>query len=356
MKSISFSNISKKYGDLTVTSIDSLKIEDGEIVCIVGPSGCGKTTTLRIIAGLIQQDEGDVFFGEEIVNNLLPDRDVSMVFQSYALFPHMTVFDNVAFGLTVRKKSKQDIAERVRSVLELVQLTEVGERLPDQLSGGQQQRIALARALAIEPDILLFDEPLSNLDAKLREYMRFELRQLLEKLNITTVYVTHDQTEAMVIGNRMIVMNAGKIVQDSTPLEIYHRPANRFVADFIGTASFVDGKVSTQPSGDGLVCLEDEDGLMLWGHPVSVKIGDRVSACVRPETIQIALSNSKDSGARNRLDAEVQNVTDLGEIRELHLKVGRWELRTRVTTTTKLVAGQTIAIDIDPKGCTIVAS
>ena len=357
MKSISFSNISKKYGDLTVTSIDSLKIEDGEIVCIVGPSGCGKTTTLRIIAGLIQQDEGDVFFGEEVVNNLLPEhRNAAMVFQNYALFPHMTVFDNVAFGLTVRKKSKQDIAERVRSVLELVQLTEVGERLPDQLSGGQQQRIALARALAIEPDILLFDEPLSNLDAKLREYMRFELRQLLEKLNITTVYVTHDQTEAMVIGNRMIVMNAGKIVQDSTPLEIYHRPANRFVADFIGTASFVDGKVSTQPSGDGLVCLEDEDGLMLWGHPVSVKIGDRVSACVRPETIQIALSNSKDSGARNRLDAEVQNVTDLGEIRELHLKVGRWELRTRVTTTTKLVAGQTIAIDIDPKGCTIVAS
>ena len=178
MKSINFSNISKKYGDLTVTSIDSLKIEDGEIVCIVGPSGCGKTTTLRIIAGLIQQDEGDVFFGEKVVNNLLPEhRNAAMVFQNYALFPHMTVFDNVAFGLTVRKKSKQDIAERVRSVLELVQLTEVGERYPDQLSGGQQQRIALARALAIQPDILLFDEPLSNLDAKLREYMRFELRQ-----------------------------------------------------------------------------------------------------------------------------------------------------------------------------------
>ena len=274
---------------MVATDIDHLEIDSGEIVCFVGPSGCGKTTALRTVAGLLSHDEGDVYFGDRLVNDLPPERrNAAMVFQNYALFPHMTVFDNVAFGLTVRKKPPDEIADKVRSVLDLVQLPDVGERYPNQLSGGQQQRIAVARALATEPDILLFDEPLSNLDAKLREYMRFELRQLLENLKITTVYVTHDQTEAMVIGDRLIVMNAGRILQDAPPSQVYHRPADRFVADFIGTVSIVEGRVAEAADADGLVQLRTSDGLSFWGNGVDVGPGETAVACIRPEAIQFA--------------------------------------------------------------------
>ena len=354
MTSIRFSGVKTRFGDLVATDIEKLDIGSGEIVCFVGPSGCGKTTALRTIAGLVRHNEGDVYFGDRLVNDLPPERrNAAMVFQNYALFPHMTVFDNVAFGLTVRKKSGDEIMATVRSVLELVQLPDVGERYPKQLSGGQQQRIAVARALATKPDILLFDEPLSNLDAKLREYMRFELRQLLETLKVTTVYVTHDQTEAMVVGDRLIVMNAGRILQDAPPSEVYHRPADRFVADFIGTASFVDGRIADNTNADGLLGLQTADGLSFWGTGVGVGPGDAAVACIRPEAIQFATNGGGD--ARNRFEAVIETATDLGEVTEVHLAVGPWKLRSRAPASMALKAGDRVAIEILAERCTIVA-
>ena len=353
MTSIRFSGVKTRFGDVVATDIENLEIGSGEIVCFVGPSGCGKTTALRTVAGLLRQHEGDVYFGDRLVNDLPPERrNAAMVFQNYALFPHMTVFDNVAFGLTVRKKPPGEIAEKVRSVLGLVQLPDVGERYPNQLSGGQQQRIAVARALATEPDILLFDEPLSNLDAKLREYMRFELRQLLETLKITTVYVTHDQTEAMVIGDRLVVMNAGRILQDAPPSQVYHRPTDRFVADFIGTVSFVEGRIADVADADGLVQLRTSDGLSFWGNGIGVGPPDAAVACIRPEAIQFAPNARRD--ARNRFEAVIEAATDLGEVKEIHLTVGSWKLRSRVPASMTLKAGERVAIEILSERCTIV--
>ena len=354
MTSIRFSGVRTRFGDVVATDIEHLEIGSGEIVCFVGPSGCGKTTALRTVAGLLRHDEGDVHFGDKLVNDLPPERrNAAMVFQNYALFPHMTVFDNVAFGLTVRKKPPGEIAQKVRSVLDLVQLPDAGERYPNQLSGGQQQRIAVARALATEPDILLFDEPLSNLDAKLREYMRFELRQLLESLEITTVYVTHDQTEAMVIGDRLIVMNAGRILQDAPPSQVYHRPADRFVADFIGTVSFVEGRVAgASDADDGLVELRTSDGLSLRGNGVGVGPGDAAVACVRPEAVQFGSGAGAD--AHNRFEAVIEAATDLGEFKEIHLAVSSWKLRSRVPASMTLEAGDRVAIEILAERCTIV--
>ena len=358
MISIHFSGLKKRFGDVVAIDIERLDIQAGEIVCFVGPSGCGKTTALRTIAGLVGQDEGDVLFGDRLVNALPPEnRNAAMVFQNYALFPHMTVFENVAFGLTVRKKPKAEIVAKVRASLDLVQLPDVGDRYPKQLSGGQQQRIAVARALATEPDILLFDEPLSNLDAKLREYMRFELRQLLENLKVTTIYVTHDQTEAMVIGDRLVVMNAGRIVQDAPASEVYRRPANRFVADFIGTASFIDGRVSNDRHPDGLLRLDTTDGLSVWGTAVGVGPGEEGVACIRPEAIQFAAHAERDDVAnpRNRLDAVVEVATDLGEVKEVHLCAGQWKILARVPATQSLTTGDHVSIDIVADRCAIVA-
>jgi len=357
MYSIRLSNLKKRFGDVLALDIDELDIPVGQIVCFVGPSGCGKTTALRTIAGLVRQDEGDVFFGDRVVNDLAPEhRNAAMVFQNYALFPHMTVFDNVAFGLTVRKKPKTEIADKVHAALELVQLPDVGNRFPEQLSGGQQQRIAVARALATEPDILLFDEPLSNLDAKLREYMRFELRQLLEQFNVTTVYVTHDQTEAMVIGDRLIVMSNGRIVQDAPPSEVYRRPVNRFVADFIGSASFIEGRVGDERREDGLTRLETSDGLSILGTGVDVGPGDMAVACIRPEAVQIFDASERTGAGKvgDRFDAVVEISTDLGEVRETHLTVGEWRILARVPVSRTLHAGDRVAIELLADHCVIV--
>jgi ABC-type Fe3+/spermidine/putrescine transport system ATPase subunit len=355
MTSIGFSMLRKRFGDITATSIDSLHIESGQIVCFVGPSGCGKTTALRMIAGLVRQDSGDIRFGDRLVNDLPPERrNAAMVFQNYALFPHMTVFDNVGFGLAVRRRPRDVIAERVQAALELVQLPDVGQRYPRQLSGGQQQRIAVARALATEPDILLFDEPLSNLDAKLREYMRFELRQLLEKLHVTTVYVTHDQTEAMVVGDRMIVMNHGEVVQDGTPSEIYRWPTNRFVADFIGTASFISGQLGAS-NADGLLRLDTDDGLSFWGQG-KLASGAPAFACIRPEAIHfVSEASSGDGNELNRFSTTVAKATDLGETTEVHLILGAWTLRCRAPVLRPLAAGDKVTIEITPDRCSIVA-
>jgi iron(III) transport system ATP-binding protein len=355
--SIRFNNIRKYYGNLPVSHIDELFIDKGEIVCFLGPSGCGKTTVLRMIAGLVRQDEGDIYFGDKIVNDLPPEqRHAAMVFQNYALFPHMTVFQNVAFGLFTRKKPTNEIEKKVREVLELVQLPQMAGRYPKQLSGGEQQRIAVARALATEPEILLFDEPLSNLDAKLRLYMRFELRRLLETLEITTIYVTHDQTEAMVISDRVVILNKGWIAQDGSPQGVYSMPKSRFVADFIGTASFIEGEIKDYDLETGEVTLNAANGLAIRGIGKALQPESRGVACLRPERLTLHPQGSTVPKDVNSLEGEVVLVADFGESIEYNLKVGQWILRAKAISRNILFsAGQTVIVTIEPKHCVIIA-
>ena len=242
----------------------SLTIEPGSFATLLGPSGCGKTTILRMIAGFESPDEGEVYLGGEPINALTPNkRDTAMVFQSYALLPHYNVFDNVAYGLKIRKLDKATIHKKVMDILDLVELSGMENRMTNQLSGGQQQRVALARALVVEPGVLLFDEPLSNLDAKLRVNMRTEIRKIQQKTGITAIYVTHDQSEAMSLSDNIIVMQKGVVAQMGTPEKIYYEPVNEFVADFIGEANFLDGKL-----------LGRKDGKKLLLRPESVTLGD----------------------------------------------------------------------------------
>jgi iron(III) transport system ATP-binding protein len=270
----------------------TLDIAEGKLVTLLGPSGCGKTTLLRMIAGFEEPTAGDIWFGDRRINEEPPNtRDAAMVFQSYAIFPHLDVFENVAFGLRLRKLPRAEIKQRVARVLEQTGLTDYAHRSPSQLSGGQQQRVALARCIVMEPRVLLFDEPLSNLDAKLREQMRIEIRDLQQRLGITSIYVTHDQIEAMSISDQIVVMNAGVVQQIGTPHEIYARPVNRFVADFIGKANFVHATVV----GDGMV---EAGGTRMYvdASPKST-VGTAVTLVVRPEAIDLS-RNTGESAVR----------------------------------------------------------
>src|SRR5438270_6162284 len=245
--SVELRGLTKRYGTLAVVDDISLRIEHGLLVCLLGPSGCGKTTTLRLIAGFVEPSAGEIAVGERVVSSpsrtLPPEqRNMSMIFQSYALWPHMTVTDNVAYGLTLRKIDKATVAQKVKTILSVTKLDALADRYPGELSGGQQQRVALARALIVDPETLLLDEPLSNLDANLREEMRFEVRRLHDEYRYTTVYVTHDQSEAMTTADLIAVMNQGKIEQAGSPAEIYDRPRSEFVARFIGSSNVVKGK------------------------------------------------------------------------------------------------------------------
>ncbi len=292
-KGVRLEHISKIYKDpkngkefYAVKDV-SLDIAPGSFVTLLGPSGCGKTTTLRMVAGFESPDEGEIYLGEEAINALTPNkRDTAMVFQSYALFPHYNVFDNVAYGLKLRKVPKAEIETRVKNILELVEMGGMESRMTNQLSGGQQQRVALARALVVEPGVLLFDEPLSNLDAKLRVTMRTEIRRIQQKLGITAIYVTHDQSEAMSISDQIIIMKNGVIAQMGTPKEIYYHPSSEFVADFIGEANFLEGRVLGQ---DGRDCKVE-----IAGKPVTVETdsarqaGEGAKIVLRPEAIRIA--------------------------------------------------------------------
>ena len=277
-KRIDVSDLVIRYGEATAVNGVSFTVGQGEHLTLLGPSGCGKTTTLRAIAGLEQPASGSIsvdgkamFDGTRKINVPAEDRGVSMVFQSYAVWPHITVFDNVAYGLRVRKQGRDEIKKNVERALDLVQMRHLGERGASKLSGGQQQRVALARAIAFSPTVVLFDEPLSNLDAKLRAEMRVELRELQQRLGITSVYVTHDQEEALAISDRVIVMNVGVIEQIGTPEQIYNSPRSRFVADFVGSANLIKGKVT----GPGI--FETEGGPVLRtvgassGHEVAVR-------------------------------------------------------------------------------------
>ena len=276
-------------GGVEVTAVNcaNLDIEKGELITLLGPSGCGKTTTLRMIAGFEFPTIGKIILDEKEINALPPHkREMSMVFQSYAIFPHLNVSENIAYGLNVQHLSKAVIKERVERVLDLVHLEGYGDRAPTQLSGGQQQRVALARALVMEPKVLLMDEPLSNLDAKLREEMRFEIRRIQKELNITSVYVTHDQIEAMTLSDRIVIMNQGIIEQIGTPVEIYRYPNSKFVADFIGRANFVQGKV-LEKKESGLTVDVLGKSLALTDIKRDFKPGDAVTLIVRPEMMRI---------------------------------------------------------------------
>ncbi len=287
-KGVRLDHISKIYKDpktgkdfYAVKDV-SLNIEPGSFVTLLGPSGCGKTTTLRMIAGFESPDEGEIYLGDEAINELTPNkRDTAMVFQSYALFPHYNVFDNVAYGLKLRKMSKEEIHKKVMEMLDLVELSGMENRQTNQLSGGQQQRVALARALVVEPSVLLFDEPLSNLDAKLRVSMRTEIRKIQQKVGITAIYVTHDQAEAMSISDKIIIMNGGVVEQMGTPQETYYYPKSEFVADFIGEANFLKGEVI----GKNLIRV---NGIELESNTGTLEIGKECKLVLRPESVNLA--------------------------------------------------------------------
>ena len=318
-KGVRLEHISKIYQDpktgkdFYAVKDTSLEIEPGSFVTLLGPSGCGKTTTLRMIAGFESPDEGEIYLGDEAINELTPNkRDTAMVFQSYALLPHYNVFDNVAYGLKLRKVPKDEIKRRVMEILDLVELTGMEGRMTNQLSGGQQQRVALARALVIEPSVLLFDEPLSNLDAKLRVSMRTEIRRIQQRVGITAIYVTHDQSEAMALSDNIIIMNKGVVAQMGTPQEIYYHPKNEFVADFIGEANFLRG---TMTGRDGKYAVLNMQGnaLKVPGRDDMEK-GREYTVVLRPEAASLA--------DRGGLPCRVVLSCFMGSYQNYHVMVG----------------------------------
>lgn len=291
-------DVVKRFGDFTAVNGVSLSIEQGEFFTLLGPSGCGKTTLLRMIAGFNKIDEGSISFGDKVINNVeAHKRDIGMVFQNYAIFPHMTVEENVAYGLKAKKLPRTDISKKTKEALELVQISALAGRKPSELSGGQQQRVALARAFVIEPGVLLMDEPLSNLDAKLRVQMRTIIKKLQKRLGITTIYVTHDQEEALAISDKIAVMKDGNIMQTGTPEEIYKKPQNMFVAGFIGTSNFLEGEVISQ-GGDLTGLIETKYGFRFEILLKKKYIG-KVMISVRPEEFKI--NGSSDIGIPGRI-------------------------------------------------------
>ena len=318
-KGVRLEGVSKIYQDPKTKkefkAVDSvnLTIDPGEFVTLLGPSGCGKTTTLRMIAGFESPDEGEIYLGDEPINALTPNkRDTAMVFQSYALFPHMTIFDNVAYGLKLRKLPKEEIRNKVFQMLDLVGLEGMENRYTNQLSGGQQQRVALARALVVEPGVLLFDEPLSNLDAKLRVQMRTEIRRIQQEVGITAIYVTHDQSEAMALSDQIIIMNKGVVAQMGTPQEIYYHPVDEFVADFIGEANFLRGRMTGK---DGRYVTLDVEGnpLRVPGRD-GMEAGTEYTVVLRPEAATLA-----DEGG---LPCRVVLSCFMGSYQNYHVMVG----------------------------------
>jgi iron(III) transport system ATP-binding protein len=292
----------------------NLQISQGELVTLLGPSGCGKTTTLRMIAGFEFPTAGRILLDGVEINSLPPNkRDMSMVFQSYAIFPHLNIFENIAYGLNVQRLSRAVIEQRVGKVMELVQLTGYEKRAPNQLSGGQQQRVALARALVMEPKVLLMDEPLSNLDAKLRESMRTEIRRIQRSLGITSVYVTHDQIEAMTLSDRVVVMNQGLIEQEGAPVEVYRTPRTRFVADFIGRANFISATVVNGRPGELTVKVYGQT-VRLSTVKDSFAEGAKMTLIARPEMIQV--------GSQGELSGIVRRAAYLGDKFDYDIEVG----------------------------------
>ena len=287
MAILKVNSLSKNFGKVKAVTEVSFEATEGKVLSLLGPSGCGKTTTLRCIAGFENPDTGEISLDDRKITHIPPEkRGIGMVFQNYALWPHMTVYANLAFGLQIKKIPKDEIPKKIKRVLSMVRLEGYENRYPRQMSGGQQQRIAMARALVFEPEIMLLDEPLSNLDAQLREEMRFEFTELQKKLGITAVYVTHDQAEALVISDKIVILNKGTIVQSGSPKEIYSNPKNKFVAGFIAVTSFLDGNVDSFIEEKTKVIVKTDDGLIIQGLNNSLSIGQRVSVALRMKAIK----------------------------------------------------------------------
>ncbi len=344
---LSLAGLGKSFGSVPAVVDVDLSLRSGEFVSLLGPSGCGKTTTLRMIAGFMKPTAGSISMnGAEMSSpaNVVPPekRGMSMIFQSYAIWPNMTVGENVAFGLKLRKLGNAEVTERVNRILDTVQLRHLKDRYPAELSGGQQQRVALARAIVIEPEVLLLDEPLSNLDANLREEMRSEIRRLHDAFKITTVYVTHDQSEAMVTSDRIVVMNHGRIDQVDDPVSLYNRPRTRFVAGFIGRTNFLDGRV------DGSQIVFPGFTVPVASAPDAAGLTGAVSFSVRPQTIDVAPERADGPGWW--VAGQIAERSYLGEYWEYVVRPDGSDLKLRVTTppTTVYEAGQAVWARIDP--------
>ncbi len=353
MAKVSIKDLNKKYdnGFHAVKDVNP-EIEDKEFLVLVGPSGCGKTTTLRMVAGLEEITSGEIRIGERVINDLPPmDRDIAMVFQNYALYPHKTVFANMAFGLQMRGYPRDEVMKRVRDAAEILGIEPLLERKPRQLSGGQRQRVAVGRAIVRHPEVFLFDEPLSNLDAKLRVQMRVELKRLHERLETTAIYVTHDQVEAMTLGDRVVVMKDGRVQQIGAPLELYGRPANRFVAGFIGSPAMNFVEVAISGTGDSL--WAEAPGLRLQVPPhvarrVSGHPEKRLTLGVRPEAVRIV--NGRDAGIDNfSFATEIDVVEPLGNEILLNFRAGGVPMVARVDPGVRVKAHDNIQLALDPE-------
>jgi len=335
-------NLTKRFSEVLAVDNISLEVADGEFVTLLGPSGCGKTTTLRTIAGFCYPDEGEIFFGDKIMNNVPPNkRNTAMCFQSYALFPHMSVWDNISFGLKMQKISRPEQKKKILKVMGMLGLEGLEKRKPGELSGGQQQRVALARAIVTEPKILLFDEPLSNLDAKLRVQVRVEIREMQKRLGITTIYVTHDQDEALAISDRIVVMDRGHIEQLGDPYMIYRNPETSFVAGFIGLANIYagtivarDGSRYTVEAPFGKVVIVSDDRKI----PEASKT---VKFVWRPEDMKIYTP-----GAPNRVKGKILQAVFMGNITDIFIDVQGNKMRAQVDESKKLIAGDVIEFSI----------
>jgi ABC-type sugar transport systems, ATPase components len=353
MASVKLKNVYKRYdGGVTAVSDFNLDIADKEFIILVGPSGCGKTTTLRMVAGLEEISEGEVYIGDKLVNDVQPkDRDIAMVFQNYALYPHMTVFDNMAFGLKLRKTPKEEIKKRVREAAKILEIEHLLDRKPKALSGGQRQRVALGRAIVRDPKVFLMDEPLSNLDAKLRVQMRLEITKLHQRLQTTFIYVTHDQTEAMTMGTRIVVMKDGFIQQVDSPTALYDRPSNMFVAGFIGSPQMNFINVKIEKRGEDIhLMFGSHDIKLVEGKAKKLEgtdfIGKEVVMGIRPESIHdedTFLQSLPDS----IVDAKVEVVEMLGSETLLHMFIEDISCTARVNPRTKTRSGDTIKVAID---------
>jgi iron(III) transport system ATP-binding protein len=347
--------LSKRYGEVGAVDDLSLEIKPGELLALLGPSGCGKTTTLRLVAGFLAPDAGEIWVGDRCLSSRVsvvpPERRrMAMIFQSYALWPHMTVAQNVAYGLRFKPAlSRSDRDARVREMLRVVQLAGYEGRYPGELSGGQQQRVAVARALVVKPEILLLDEPLSNLDANLREEMRFEIRRLHETFGNTTLYVTHDQAEAMVISDRIAVLRAGRVAQAGTADDLYHRPRTRFVAEFIGRTNVVEGIAESR---DTLT----HGAIRLRVAPAGLSPGARVAVSIRPHQVSLDAAGAA-SGGVNTLRGTVRRAAFLGDTVDYEIAVAGSDvlLRAAAAPTPRLPVGAAVGVRIDPAACVPLA-
>ncbi len=355
---ISIDGLTKRFGQVTAVNRASFTIEEGELFTLLGPSGCGKTTLLRLIAGFYTPDDGEIRFNDIVVNDVAPDeRGIGMVFQNYALWPHMTVAQNIGYGLKLRKVAGAELGARTDAILEKVKLGGLNARYPGQLSGGQQQRVALARALVLNPKILLLDEPLSNLDAKIRVQLRAEIRKLQKELGITTVYVTHDQEEALTLSDRIAVFNQGSACQIGPPKMLYEQPVNRFVADFIGVANLIEGTVSRVDPEHPALHVNTPLGELAVRYDARFRPGDACVLSIRPEN---ALLDTEPRPGFNRLQGQISFAAYLGNAIRYDIDVGQgvqfkvdirdpWHHRLRAP-------GSAVAVSFDPASSVAVQS